>query len=198
MWKKIIDFPNYEVSDTGEVRNVKTGRCLEPKKSRCGYLRVTLCNNGFQKTIGIHRLVAIAFIPNPEGKQTVNHKNEQKNDNRVENLEWATTAEQNIYGTRIARAMANTDWEKRTSKIDYKSVAQKHDYSNPRMCGRKKVDIYRDGQFIKRCESQIEASKETNVSTSKVSACVNGVRKSCKGYEFKRVEEFPNDLGVVI
>ena len=62
MWKRINDFPNYEVSDTGQIKNIKTGKYLSPKKSRTGYLRVTLCDNGFQKTILVHRLVAIAFI----------------------------------------------------------------------------------------------------------------------------------------
>ena len=191
MWKIISDFPNYEVSDIGEVKNIKTGKCLKPKKSRYGYLRVTLCNDGFQKTMGIHRLVAIAFIPNPNRKPTVNHKNEEKTDNRIENLEWATNAEQNRYGTRTARAMAHTDWKNRTSKMDYKAIAEKHDYSSPKMCGRKMVDVYQNGRFIKRFDSQKEASKETGVSVSKVSACANGIKKSCKGYEFQRIEEFP-------
>lgn len=93
MWKKVDGFPNYEVSDIGEIKNTKTGKVLAPKKSKDGYLRVTLSDNGFQKTTGIHRLVAIAFIQNPENKATVNHKNEIKNDNRAENLEWATNAQ---------------------------------------------------------------------------------------------------------
>ena len=82
MWKKINDFPNYEISDIGKIKNIKTGKCLSPKKSRTGYLRVTLCNDGFQKTFSIHRLVAIAFIQNPERKPTVNHKNEKKEDRK--------------------------------------------------------------------------------------------------------------------
>ena len=191
MWKRINDFPNYEVSDTGQIKNIKTGKYLSPKKSRTGYLRVTLCDNGFQKTILVHRLVAIAFIQNPKRKPTVNHKNEVKDDNRVENLEWATNAEQNVYGTRTAKAMAHTNWEKRTSKMDYKEIARKHDYLNPKMCGRKMVDVYRDGKFLKRCKSQKEAADLFRVSVSKVSTCANGLSKTCREYEFKRVEEFP-------
>jgi hypothetical protein len=191
MWKKINDFPNYEISDIGKIKNIKTGKCLSPKKSRTGYLRVTLCNDGFQKTFSIHRLVAIAFIQNPERKPTVNHKNEKKDDNRAENLEWATNSEQNAYGTRTTRAMAHTDWKKRTSKMNYKIIAQKHDYSSPKMCGRKMVDVYRNGKLLKRCNSQKEAADLFKVSVSKVSACANGLNKTCKGYEFRRIEEFP-------
>lgn len=50
MWKKVDGFPNYEVSDIGEIKNTKTGKVLAPKKSKDGYLRVTLSDNGFQKT----------------------------------------------------------------------------------------------------------------------------------------------------
>lgn len=186
MWRMISDFPNYEVSDIGEVRNIKTGRRLAPKRSKTGYLRVTLCNDGFQKTMGIHRLVAIAFIPNPENKPTVNHKNEVKDDNRVENLEWATIEEQNIYGTRLKRAREHTDYKLRNQKMDYYAIAEKHDYNRPDMCGRCSVAVYKDGIFISIFKSQAEASRYTNVSQPRISACVNGEIESAKGYVFRR------------
>lgn len=103
----------------------------------------------------------------------------------------ATNAEQNAYGTRTIRAMAHTDWKKRTSKMNYKEISKKHDYSSSRMCGRKAVDVYKNGIFIKRCKSQKDASKETGVSVSQISCCAKGQKKSCKGYEFQRIEEFP-------
>lgn len=178
----------YSVSNKGDVYSHISHKMLAPKKSRMGYVRVTLCKGiNAHKTIGIHRLVAMAFIPNPYGKPTVNHINEVKTDNRVENLEWATNAEQNVHGTRITRAVANTDWRKRTKKMDYKGIAQKHDYQAPHMCGRKRVRVTKDGNTIGIFRSQKEAADFCGVSISKVSACVNGHRKTSHGYAFRRV-----------
>ena len=76
IWKSVTlkEFSEvYEVSSLGRVKNVVTGKILKPKVSPIGYERVTLCNKGYQKCISIHRLVALAFIPNTENKPTVNH-----------------------------------------------------------------------------------------------------------------------------
>lgn len=124
-WRAINGFP-YAVSNLGDVKNVRTGRTLKPKKQADGYLNITICRNGKRKTSGIHRLVAQAFIPNPSNKPTVNHINEVKHDNRVENLEWATHREQNMHGTRRERVKKNTDFKARN--IDYAVVASKHNY----------------------------------------------------------------------
>lgn len=85
----IKDYPNYSVSRLGNVRNDKTGRILKPGITR-GYLRVCLCKNGEHKNYRVHRLVAEAFIPNPLGLPQVNHIDENKLNNRAENLEWCT------------------------------------------------------------------------------------------------------------
>ena len=97
-WKTIQGYENYEVSSEGRIRNKKTGKILKPVKKSNGYLQITLCKDSkHHKVFSVHRLVAIYFIPNPENKPTVNHINENKEDNRVENLEWMTGAEQNEY-----------------------------------------------------------------------------------------------------
>jgi len=95
IYKLIKEFNTYEVSNIGNVRNIKTGRILKPR-SRGGYLAVNLYNNG-QKSPDIHRLVAKAFIPNINNSPVVNHINGNKADNRVENLEWCTVKENNIH-----------------------------------------------------------------------------------------------------
>lgn len=81
----------YEVSNTGEVRNRITKNILIPQKDNKGYLRVRMSLHDRKVSAKIHRLVAIAFIPNPENKPQVNHINCNKEGNRVENLEWVTT-----------------------------------------------------------------------------------------------------------
>lgn len=93
MWKSIGN-TNYQVSDSGEVMNTKTGKTLKQcKRNKGGYLAVDLCVNGVRKTHFVHRLVAEAFIPNPEGKPQIDHYNDNPEDNRVENLHWVTSIE---------------------------------------------------------------------------------------------------------
>ena len=93
-WKDIAGYEGiYQVSDLGRVRSLKFGRVkvLKGGKDRKGYLFVNLHRDGKQKTIKIHRLVAQAFIPNNDSSKTqINHKNEDKTENKVSNLEWCS------------------------------------------------------------------------------------------------------------
>lgn len=95
-WKTIPNYPMYEASKTGLIRSKHTGRTLKCVDRENGYSQVRLSLGSRQsfKTFGVHRLVALAWLPNPENKKTVNHKNRVKNDNCVDNLEWATSSEQ--------------------------------------------------------------------------------------------------------
>lgn len=83
---------NYEVSNFGEIRNLK-GKIIKPEILKKGYLRVSLCLNSKNKKYLVHRLVALAFIPNPENKPVVNHEDGDKTNNRYDNLVWATSSE---------------------------------------------------------------------------------------------------------
>lgn len=96
MWKQIKDFDDYEVSENGEVRSLKYGKeiILKGRLSKDGYLRYTLRKNGKAYEFKGHRLVAEAFIPNPENKPTINHINGDKICNKKWNLAWATKKEQ--------------------------------------------------------------------------------------------------------
>ena len=176
----------YRVSDKGRVLSVRNNMILKPKMSKAGYYRVGLSVNGEVKLVPIHRLVAMAFVENPDHKPTVNHKNEIKTDNRAENLEWATVAEQNVYGPRIERARAHTNYSAR--RINYAEVAQKHDYSLEEMCNRKRTRVIKNGkEWI--FETQRKAAEFTGLSKGKVSLCATGKKKSCKGFVFEDITE---------
>ena len=101
IWKDAPGFPGYQVSNAGRVRSFY--RVLAPDSVK-GYYRVRLYRDGRVYRIFTHRLVAMAFIPNPDGLPQINHKNEIKTDNRAENLEWCTAKYNNAYGTGRERA----------------------------------------------------------------------------------------------
>lgn len=102
-WKTIENVTNYEVSDCGQVRNSKTGRILKGRISKSGYLQVSLIDafTKKQKNQYIHRLVAIYFLENPENKREVNHKDGNKLNNNVDNLEWVTPSENQLHRQKV-------------------------------------------------------------------------------------------------
>jgi hypothetical protein len=92
-FRKIAEFENYSISNLGNVKNNITGRILIPHLNTNGYMALTLVKDRKKYLRYIHRLVAIAFIPNLENKKQVDHINGDKTDNIVENLRWVTVSE---------------------------------------------------------------------------------------------------------
>ena len=127
-WRPIGGYEGlYEVSNLGRVRSVdryvkskgesywlRKGKMLSPAKDKNGYLKVNLYCNGKCKTINVHRLVAQEFIPNPDNLPQINHKDEDKTNNRVDNLEWCDAKYNINYGTARIRgketAIKNGNW----------------------------------------------------------------------------------------
>jgi len=127
-WKDVVGYEGlYQVNKFGAVRSLDklrtityttgtiatmnfSGKVLSPKTEKSGYITQSITNSGVRKTIKVHRMVAMAFIPNPENKPQVNHKNGIKSDNRVENLEWVTTFEnrQHAYDTGLQKPTSGT------------------------------------------------------------------------------------------
>lgn len=117
---------HYEVSNLGNVRSIermvrhaKGGVKLSPSKllkqgrSKNGYLTVSFSVDSIKSNQSVHRLVARAFIPNESNKPQVNHKDGNKHNNHVENLEWMTCSENGLHAYRV---LGNTAWNKRTKK----------------------------------------------------------------------------------
>ena len=112
-WREVKGYEGiYQISSLGRIRN-SYGRILKPETSRNGYKRITLWD---RKKYQIHRLVAIAFIPNPENKETVNHKNGIKTDNSVENLEWNTRSENSKHAYAIGLKKVSDEQRRRLSE----------------------------------------------------------------------------------
>lgn len=131
-------------------------RKLSPDKD--GYLRVNLYDeNGKMHRFGVHRLVAITYIDNPEDKPTVNHKDENKQNNCINNLEWMTMAEQNHYGSKPERSAKNR---------------QRAVYC---------VELDRTFESVK------EAAEELGIHRSGISQVICGVTKTHRGYHFERI-----------
>lgn len=102
-WRDISGYEGiYQISNTGEVRNA-SGKILRQSKNKKGYFQLCLTKNKIERTERVHRLVAKTFIPNPDNLPTVNHKDENKENNCVDNLEWMTFTDNSKYGTRALR-----------------------------------------------------------------------------------------------
>lgn len=135
-WKPIPDYEGYyEVSNMGGIRSVDRvvtysngtkrlhrGRILKHEINYKGYHRVRLSKGSKTKHLSVHQVVAQAFIPNPHGYTQVNHIDEDKDNNRVDNLEWCTVAYNNKYGNRINNSVntykSNTDLGRHVLRCD--------------------------------------------------------------------------------
>lgn len=166
-WKDVEGYEGfYQVSDLGRVKRLKLGNetiLSNNSKSQDGYILVDLCKDGNKKTFRVSRLVAIAFIPNPENKPQVNHKDENKENNCVWNLEWCDGKYNCNYGTRNERMLKN-----RNGKTALKKV----------MCVETRV-IY---------DSSCDAQRKTGINQAHIIDCCKGNRKTTGGYRWKYAE----------
>lgn len=157
---KIEGFEKYEVSNLGRVRNIKSGRILKPKLHRDGYLMHGLYGYDKRKNLLLHRIIATAFIDNPDEKPQVNHIDENKLNNDLSNLEWCTERENAIHGTRTKRGA-----EKRSKKV---------------------IQLDLNDNVLNEFESMKQAEQKTGASASHISKCCNGKLKSAGGYKWRK------------
>ena len=163
IWKDIKGYDGkYQISNYGRVKSLlRYKKILKPILQTKGYFYVSLCKPN--KNFTIHRLVAEEFIPNPENLPCVNHKDENKHNNHVDNLEWCTYEYNNNYGTCRERI--------RKSLLNHPNKS-------------KKVYQYTlDGKFVKEWESTKECGRN-GFDQSNISSCCRGERKTHRGYRW--------------
>lgn len=176
-WKTIEDYEDYQVSNFGRVKSLERidnlgrtvkERILKPFTNEDGYKQVKLFNGGKEKTFKVHRLVAMAFIANPNNLPQVNHKDEVKANNHVSNLEWCTAKYNNNYGTR----------KEKVSKT--KSGKLGKDCPNSKQI----VQLTLGDDYIKTWDCMHDVERKLGYSQGNISKCCRGKRKSANGYKW--------------
>lgn len=190
VWKDIKGYEGlYQVSTFGRVKSLsrivndsigrtihKEGRILSSRiSSQTGYPVINLLKDGLHKTLNVHRLVAEAFIPNPNNYPCINHKDESRDNNHVDNLEWCTYGYNNTYGTAVER--------RNKSLSDYYSTHTVIGHDSP---ATPVIQYSLKGEFIREYKSINEAERVSGLKNSSgISACCNGKLKTAYGFVWR-------------
>lgn len=168
MTKELKNFEeNYLISDKGEIINKKTNKVLKQHLTMNGYLFVALYKDKVKYQKKVHRLVAETFIENPNNFPFVNHKDENKTNNSVENLEWCTSDYNNKYGSRLKKCS-----EKLLNREDQSKLVLQYDLNN---------------NLINTFPSLAEAERVLQIPKAKsnITRCCNGIYNTAYGFKWK-------------
>jgi hypothetical protein len=167
-WLPNKDFPNYNVSNFGNIKNVVTNKILK-LSVKGGYYHVGLVSNKIKKTYKVHRLIALAFIENPENKSDVNHKDKNKLNNHIDNLEWMTRKENNIH--RCIGVTITNNQNKCINRLDPVSGTI--------------VEKYNSIEDAAVWAFNNELTKNTHNGRNAIGNCICGLSKSAYGFKWQ-------------
>lgn len=196
-WRNVVGYEGlYQISNLGRIKSLRDNHNNPREKimkqifDKDGYLKTILSKNKKHKCFMIHRLVAIAFIPNPDNLPQINHKDENKTNNSVENLEWCDHKYNVNYGTCQERKVKNTDYKKRTENTDYKKKIANTDYKT--IAEKKSKPVIQfdlEGKTVAEYPSIKEAERQTEFKHSNIIKSLKGNTKTCGGYIWKYKNE---------
>ena len=159
MIRIIENYPNYTISDKGEIVNTNTNKELKGYIRKDGYVIISLSKGGKKYKCYLHRLVAETFIPNPDNLPQVNHKDEAKTNNCVSNLEWITPKDNCNYGTRNER-----------QGLGHSKPIEQYDL---------------DGNLIKEWDSAAQVERDLGFNHQNISKCCLGQQKTAYNYKWR-------------
>ena len=179
IWRNVVGYEGaYKISSCGNVRGFRYKGNFKPADNGFGYLTVCLTKNGKRKTQYVHRLVAEAFIPNPDHLPQVNHIDENKQNNKIENLEWCTAKQNTNHGTAPSRRLA---------KRNYKLIGDK--VSKTKSSG-EVLQFDLDGNFIARHQSPARASYAIKGKRNyNINRCLRGEANTAYGFLWRYAEK---------